>query len=80
MSCEEVEIKSENVRVSYQEGVGRCLLASRDIKGGDLLCLDRHKNYSIYFILAGEEVLTDFPAMVAPYYDPQPMCLECLCK
>ena len=27
------EILSENVSVSYQEGVGRCLLASRDIKG-----------------------------------------------
>ena len=36
MSCDEIEIQSENVRVSYQEGVGRCLLASRDIKGEDL--------------------------------------------
>ena len=36
MSSDEIEIQSENVRVSYQEGVGRCLLASRDIKGEDL--------------------------------------------
>ena len=25
-------------------------------------------------------MLVDFPAMIAPYHDPQPMCVECLCK
>ena len=77
MTSSEIEIQSDNVRVSYQEGVGRCLLASRDIKGDDQL--DKSQNIC-HFILAGEEVLVDFPAMIAPYHDPQPMCLECLCK
>ena len=31
-------------------------------------------------ISAVEEVLVDQPAMVAPYYDPQPLCVECLVK
>ena len=47
--------------VVWREGVGRCLVAARDI----VHC---------------EEILVDTPAMVAPYYDPQPMCLECLVR
>ena len=42
-------------------GVGRCLVAARDIS-------------------ALEEILVDRPALLAPYYDPQPLCLECLRK
>ena len=73
----EIEIQSKNVRVAYQEGVGRCLLATRDIEGEDSVKIIF---YVLNSILAGEEVLVDFPAMIAPYHDPQPMCVECLCK
>jgi len=31
-------------------------------------------------IKATEEVLVDHPAIIAPYHDPQPMCIECLRK
>ena len=47
--------------ITTMEGVGRCLVAARDIP-------------------ALEEILVDQPALVAPYYDPQPLCLECLRK
>jgi len=53
---------SQPYRVSFQEGVGRCLVAARDVE-------------------ASEEILIDYPAITAPYHDPQyPMCSECLCK
>ena len=47
--------------ITHKEGVGRCLVAARDIP-------------------AVEEILVDQPAMLAPYYDPQPLCVECLVK
>lgn len=47
--------------VTYKEGVGRCVVAARDIS-------------------ALEEILHDYPAMVGPYYDEHPLCLECFLK
>jgi len=47
--------------VTFKEGVGRCVVAARDIS-------------------ALEEILRDCPAMVGPYFDENPLCLECLLK
>ena len=55
------EQESPAFSLTAQPGVGRCLVAARDIS-------------------ALEEILVDQPALLAPYYDPQPLCLECLCK
>ena len=60
-SGESVSSPAPAFTITTMEGVGRCLVAARDIS-------------------ALEEILVDQPAMVAPYYDPQPMCLECLRK
>lgn len=48
-------------RVEVKEGVGRCVVAARDIPALDV-------------------ILRDYPAMVGPYYDEHPLCLECLVK
>ena len=48
-------------RVEVKEGVGRCVVAARDIPALDV-------------------ILRDYPAMVGPYYDQHPLCLECLVK
>ena len=47
--------------IDFKEGVGRCVVAARDIK-------------------ALEVILRDYPAMVGPYFDENPLCLECLLK
>ena len=51
--------RERSFTITTMEGVGRCLVAARDIP-------------------ALEEILVDHPALLAPYYDPQPLCLECL--
>ena len=47
--------------IDFKEGVGRCVVAARDIK-------------------PLEVILRDYPAMVGPYFDENPLCLECLLK